>query len=168
MATKPVVISFDLEAADAFEKASELGLEIKQQNEVYAGWSSLNAWRDIFEKDFGLLQRVISRSNPDDPPDLNFEFAMRTLSVEITDILPHPYGQVHSIHQREMPNECITLPPISVKYKSKEEIRQAMVSRLWISEPVGDRRRELLRVVAAQVNRKAKRLVTANVKLDVL
>jgi hypothetical protein len=43
-----------------------------------------------------------------------------------------------------------------------------MCSSLWISEPVGDRRRELLRVVTEQVNRKAKQLVTAAVELDVL
>ena len=168
MAIVRVPINFDVEVRDVFTKAAALCLEVKQRNEIYAGWSSLKAWRPEFEKNFGVLRAILSRSNSDDPPDLNFEFESASISVEVTDIRPHPYGQAQAIHQREMPNQCVAEPPVSIAYQNKEAIRQAMVSKLWVGEPVGDRRRHLVQAVTEQVNKKAKGLTVANVDLDVL
>jgi folate-dependent tRNA-U54 methylase TrmFO/GidA len=42
-----------------------------------------------------------------DPPDLEFEFATRSLIVEVTDINPFPYGQAEAIHRKEFPGAVV-------------------------------------------------------------
>ena len=169
MAVVSIPASFILEADDIFDKASAVGLELKQLNELLTGWNALKPWRAELEAIHGSLRAIVSRSNPDDPPDLIFEFDSKSLTVEVTDINPHPYGQAQAIHRKEMPQAFVFLPVLSVPNQTKPEIRQAMTSKLWPPvEAVGDRQRHLLTVTAAQINRKTRMLNAKKVELDVL
>jgi hypothetical protein len=169
MAVVSVPISFDLEATDIFDKGSAAGLETKQLNEILAGWSALKPWRSELEATHGSLRAIVSRSNPDDPPDLIFEFDSKSLTVEITDINPHPYGQAQAIHREEMPNAFVFLPAVSGRNLTKSEIRQAMTSKIWPPvEAVGDRQRHLFRVTAEQIKRKTQAPNAKKVELDFL
>jgi hypothetical protein len=169
MAIVRIQLSFDLEAADIFDKGSAAGLEVKQLNEVLAGVNALKAWRPELEATHGSLRAIVSRSNPDDPPDMIFEFDSKSLTVEITDINPHPYGQAQAIHRDEMPNAFVSLPALSIPNQTKTEIRQAMISKLLPhAEAVGDRQRHLFQVTKEQIGRKGRRVAAKRVELDIL
>jgi hypothetical protein len=98
---------------------------------------------------------------------LTFEFDSKSLTVEVTDINPHPYGQAQAIHREEMPNAFVSLPALSIPNQTKTKIRQAMISKLLPqAEAVGDRQRHLFQVTKEQISRKGRRLAAKRVKLD--
>ena len=169
MAIVRVPISFDYEGDHLFNKASAAGLGVKQSNELVAGWSALKAWKKDLEGKYGLLREIVSLSNPDDPPDLIFEFESKSLTVELTDLKPHPYGQAQAIHREEMPNAFVLLPAVSIPNQKKSEIRQAMISKIGMQwEAVGDRQRYLLAATIEQIARKTRSLNAANVDVDIV
>jgi len=169
MAVVSISARFTLEADAIFHKALAAGLEAKQRNELLTGWNALKPWRAELEATHGSLQAIVSRSNPDDPPDLIFEFDSKSLTVEVTDMNPHPNGQAQAIHREEMPNAFVSLPAVSSHNLTKTEIRQVMTSKLWPPvEPVGDRQRDLLEVTTEQISRKTPMPNAKEMELDVL
>jgi hypothetical protein len=169
MAVVSIPISGNLEAAHIFDKGSTAGLEAKQLNELLTGWNALKPWLAELEATHGSLRAIVSRSNPDDPPDLIFEFDSKSLTVEVTDINPHPYGQAQAIHRDEMPNAFVSFPLLSHLNQTKPEIRRAMTSKVWLPvEDVGDHQSHLLRVTTDQINRKTRMLNAEKVELDFL
>jgi hypothetical protein len=102
------------------------GINGKGQNEIFHTLDALRIWKDWLESRFGSLINIDHHSNPDDPPDVQLHFEKRDVSLEHTELKPHPYGMVDAIHHHECPDQCITVPSLSNKPKTRSEITNAM------------------------------------------
>jgi hypothetical protein len=79
MAITRIGIDFSFDAHQVIDKGIAAGLGNKEAMEVFFGWQALRPWGPIFEAKRGKLRAMVNHSNPDDPPDLMFQFAFEQL-----------------------------------------------------------------------------------------
>jgi hypothetical protein len=171
MAKTRIVLDFSFSVDQLKDSISKADLTGKEALEVYYGFHALKAWRSEFEETNGGLQSMLHHSNPDDPPDLVFQFSDRELCAELTVIEPHPYGQARALQREKFPNEPVTIPPLSGTYESKQDIEKVMFSKnmtpdKW--ETVADHERVLFASVEQQISRKIEKLNARSLEVDLL
>ena len=82
MAKTRIVLDFSFSVDKLKDSISKADLTGKEALEVYYGFHALKAWRSEFEETNGSFQSMLHHSNPDDPPDLVFQFSDRELCAE--------------------------------------------------------------------------------------
>jgi hypothetical protein len=133
----------------------------KGQNEVFHTLDALKVWKDWFNSNYGPLTSIDHHSNPDDPPDMELHFVKGHVPLEHTELKPHPFGMVDAIHHRECPDQCVTVPSLSKKPKTRKEITDSMFSLeadAWADSV--DERNEWLSEFKALVRRKMRKQKT--------
>lgn len=128
----------------------------KPSNEIYQALDALKVWQDYFEVQHGALLEVRHHSNPDDPPDMEIVFERTVLTLEHTQLKPHPFGMVDAIHLKECPDQCITLPALARRPQSRKEIIDAMFDREGDWAPVAEDDQAWLNELQKIVVRKTK------------
>jgi hypothetical protein len=73
--------------------ATALGLKTKEWNEVVRAFDALSAWSKWLTDRYGENQKIVHRSNPDDPPDLTLVFEGSTVGVEHSVLYPPRSGK---------------------------------------------------------------------------
>jgi hypothetical protein len=171
MAKTSIELDFSFCTDQLKERISSGNLTYKEGLEVYFGFHALKAWRSEFEETNGRLESIVHHSNPDDPPDLVFQFANRDLSAELTAIEPHPYGQARALRREKFPNQLTTIPPLSRRYESKHEIEQVMFSKHMTPEKwetVAEHQDALFASVEQQITGKIAKLNARSLEVDLL
>jgi hypothetical protein len=171
MAKTHIELDFSFCRDQLKERISSGNLTPKEGLEVYYGFHALKAWRWEFEETNGRLESMVHHSNPDDPPDLVFQFSEQSLSAELTAIEPHPYGQARALRREKFPNQLTTIPPLSGRYESKRDIELVMFSKhmtpdKW--ETVAEHEDTLFTLIEQRIARKIEKLNARSLDIDLL
>ena len=156
MPVTPVNINLAEDEEEVVSKLRSTLGDSKAANEVYHAFDALGVWREWFESQHGPLNRILHHTNPDDPPDMELCFERIVVPLEHTQLKPHPYGMFDVIHRREHPDMCVSVPPLSKKYRSRTDIENEMFNDTgeWVA--VADEQRAWLREFMQVVERKTR------------
>ena len=127
MAHTRLQINFETPENSIFPICRAQGVTDDGANEVYHSLDALRVWRDRFERLFGELNGCIHHSNPDDPPDLTFDFSGGPVEVEHTRLEPSHLGWTNALHSEVCRDQCITLPSISQQPRNRKELLEIML-----------------------------------------
>jgi len=120
-------INFETPEGSIFPICRDAGVTGDGANEVYHSLDAVRVWRDRFEKLFGEFRSCVHHSNPDDPPDLTFDFSGGPVEVEHTRLEPSHLGWTNALHSEVCPDQCITLPSISQQPRNRKELLEIML-----------------------------------------
>ena len=127
MARTLLQINFETPKSSIFQICRAEGVTDDEANEVYHSLDALCVWRVRFENLFGELHACVHHSNPDDPPDLTFDFSGVSVEVEHTRLEPSHLGWANALHNEVCPDQCITLPSISQHPRDRKELSEIML-----------------------------------------
>lgn len=127
MAQTRLQINFETPEDSIFSICRAKGVAGDGANEVYHSLDALRVWRARFENLLGELNACVHHSNPDDPPDLTFDFAGGPVEVEHTRLEPSHLGWTNALHNEVCPDQCITLPSISQQPSNRKELLEIML-----------------------------------------